>query len=83
MNTRISEAERQRCARQQEASIRQRAMSIDAFCCRYGIGRTSVYEEIKQGRLRAVKVGKRTLVPEDDAEAWLQRLPVLETGAVS
>ena len=83
MDTRISEAERQRRARQREASIQQRAMSIDEFCQRYGVGRTSAYEEIKQGRLRGLKVGRRTIITEDDAEAWLRRLPVLETGAVS
>jgi excisionase family DNA binding protein len=83
MDKRISEAERQRRAQQRATSIQQRAMSIDAFCCRYGIGRTSVYEEIKHRRLRAVKVGKRTLISEDDAEDWLRQLPVLETGPVS
>jgi excisionase family DNA binding protein len=83
MDTTISEAERQGRARQRATSIQQRAMSIGDFCQRYGIGRTSVYEEIKQGRLRGLKVGRRTIITEDDAEAWLQRLPVLETGPVS
>jgi excisionase family DNA binding protein len=83
MDTRISEAEKQRRARQRATSIQQRAMSIDEFCQRYAVGRTTVYEEIKQGRLRARKVRKRTIITDDDAEAWLQRLPVLETGPVS
>ena len=83
MDTKISEAEQQRRARQRAASIQQRAMSIDEFCQRYGIGRTTAYEEIKQRRLRGLKVGKRTLITEDDAEDWLRRLPVLETGPVS
>jgi excisionase family DNA binding protein len=38
------------------------AYSIDEFCDRYRIGRTTVYEEIKAGRLKAVKVRRRTLV---------------------
>lgn len=54
---------------------RQRAMSIDQFRTRYGVGRTTVYEEIKLGRLRARKCGKRTIITEDDAEEWLQHLP--------
>jgi excisionase family DNA binding protein len=83
METRISEPERLRRARQGAESIQQRAISIDAFCHRYGIGRTTAYEEIKQGRLCAVKVGKRTLISEDDAEDWLRRLPALETGPAS
>ena len=34
------------------SAARCRAMSIDEFCRRYGIGRTTVYAEIKEGRLR-------------------------------
>ena len=56
----------------------QRAMSIDEFCSRYGPGRTKVYQELKSGRLRARKIGTRTVIAEDDAEDWLRRLPVIE-----
>jgi len=55
-------------------------MSISAFCIRYDIGRTTVYEEIKQGRLRALKCGKRTIITVDDAEAWLRLLPEMGSG---
>ena len=51
-----------------------RAFGITEFCRRYGIGRTKVYEEIKFGRLIAVKAGHRTLIKEDDAERWLASL---------
>ena len=53
----------------------RRAFSIREFCDRYSIGRTRAYEEIAAGRLRAVKVGRRTLIPKDSAEAWLAALP--------
>jgi excisionase family DNA binding protein len=66
----ISEAERRRRAL-------QRAMSIEQFCERYEIGRTTAYAEIKEGRLRARKCGKRTVIADDDAEDWLQHLPVI------
>jgi excisionase family DNA binding protein len=56
----------------------QRALSVEEFCRRYSIGRTKAYQELGAGRLRARKVGKRTLITEDDAEAWLSRLPALE-----
>jgi excisionase family DNA binding protein len=72
----ISEGELQRRAQ-------QRAMSLAEFCGRYGPGRTKAYEEIKSGRLRAVKCGKRTLVTEDDAEAWLRSLPTVAGTAAS
>jgi excisionase family DNA binding protein len=68
-----SSAERQRCAP-------HRAMSIAEFCERYGTGRTTAYQEIKLGRLRARKCGKRTIIIHDDAEDWLRCLPVIEAA---
>ena len=53
-------------------------MSIAEFCERYGLGRTKAYEEIKSGRLRGRKIGKRTIIAEDDAEDWLRHLPAME-----
>ena len=47
--------------------VDKRAFSIDQFCSRYGVGRTTAYEEIKAKRLQVVKAGKRTLVPADAA----------------
>ena len=55
--------------------VEKRAFSLNEFCNRYGIGRTTAYEEIKAGRLQVVKAGKRSLVPADAAESWLQNLP--------
>jgi hypothetical protein len=55
----------------------QRGMSIRAFCETYGVGRTKAYEEIKAGRLRAKKAGRRTIVGDDAAEEWLRSLPEL------
>jgi hypothetical protein len=72
----ISEAERRRRAW-------QRAMSLAEFCQRYDIGRTKAYEEIKLGRLRVRKCGKRSLITEDDAEDWLRCLPLLSTEDAS
>ena len=54
-----------------------RGMSIPEFSARYGPGRTRTYEEIKLGRLRVRKCGKRSIISEDDAEDWLRRLPTV------
>lgn len=52
-----------------------RALSIEEFSTCYGVGRSTTYEEIKAGRLRARKVGKRTVIGVEDAEKWLSDLP--------
>jgi hypothetical protein len=80
MKPEISERERERRARQsakekEDAQDSKRAFDIASFCRRYGVGRTRVYEEIRLGRLRVRKLGRKTLVAEDDAEDWLENLP--------
>lgn len=46
------------------------AYSIDSFCRAYSIGRTLAFAEMKAGRLKARKAGRRTLILREDAEAW-------------
>jgi predicted DNA-binding transcriptional regulator AlpA len=53
-----------------------RALSIAAFCQQYSIGRTTAYAEIKAGRLRLRKVGTKSLIVFEDAEAWINSLPL-------
>lgn len=38
------------------------------------IGKTKAYQEIREGRLRAVKCGKLTLILPEDYDRWLQSL---------
>jgi hypothetical protein len=40
-------------------------------------GKTKVYEEIKEGRLRARKLGKKTVVLGDDLREYLEALPTM------
>lgn len=40
-----------------------------------GFGRSTIYEQIATGALRARKLGARTFVIADDAKAWLSNLP--------
>jgi excisionase family DNA binding protein len=51
------------------------AFSIDEFCNSYSVGKTTAYEEISWGRLHAVKVGRRTLIPQTAADEWLKSRP--------
>ena len=75
----ISEKEQQRRARQRRQSLdlnRQKlAYTIPELVRDSGIGRSKIYEQIACGHLKIRKLGKRTLVLQDDAIAWLQSLP--------
>lgn len=52
-------------------------LTIPEFCAWARIGRTKAYEEIGTGALRALKIGRRTLITRDDAAKWLSRQPAL------
>jgi excisionase family DNA binding protein len=56
------------------------AFAVREFCARYGICRDTFYREVKLGRLRAVKVGHKTLVLKSDAENWAASLPEARTS---
>lgn len=47
------------------------------------ISRASVYRELSSGRLKAVKVGKRTLITEEAITAWNAALPAASFKAVA
>ena len=51
------------------------AFSVESFADAHEIGRSSVYEEIKSGRLKARKVNNRTIITFEDAAAWRANLP--------
>jgi hypothetical protein len=61
--------------------------TIDEFVRASRIGRTKVYEALKEGRLAAIKSGCRTLILESSAREFLSSLPAyhpqsLDTEAV-
>jgi excisionase family DNA binding protein len=46
-----------------------------------GMSRTSIYEALKRGDLKARKAGRRTLISFADLQAYLAKLPTYQTGA--
>lgn len=55
------------------------AISIQEFCFRNTISRSRCYIEIREGRLKRLKCGQRSLIPITELEAWLTRLQQLPT----
>ncbi len=60
----------------------QLAHTIDEVCKVAKLGRSSIYEEIRSGRLIARKCGRRTIILATDLHTWLDRLPRIEPEAV-
>lgn len=48
--------------------------SVNDACAKLGgMGRTWLYQQIKAGRLRAVKLGTRTMVPAREIERFIDQ----------
>jgi len=56
------------------------AFGVDDFAEAVGIGRSKVYEEIRDGRLQAKKLGSRTLITAEAASDYLSSLPNLDAA---
>lgn len=53
----------------------QGAFSVKEFLSWARISRTKFYEEVGARRIEVRKLGKKTLVPRQEAERWLDSLP--------
>ena len=57
------------------------AYSIDGFCLAVGLGRSETYTDIREGRLKTRKRGKRRIILKKDAMAYLESLEKSESTA--
>lgn len=58
-----------------EKYTERNSISLAEFCLRNGIGRTTAYKEIKEGRLHPKKVGRRTLISLEEESRWFGNAP--------
>ena len=57
--------------------------SVDSLAEAADSSRSVIYEEIATGRLKAKKLGSRTIIPADEAKRWLDSLPDFQPGAAA
>ena len=55
--------------------------SIPDICAAGNFGRTTAFNAIKTGALRAVKIGRRTVVLDEDFRDFLKSLPEAKPSA--
>ena len=53
------------------------ALTLKDFCDAYRVCRETAYQQIRTGRLRAVKLGRKTLILRAAADTWAASLPEL------
>jgi excisionase family DNA binding protein len=59
----------------QLATTARRAMSVPEWAKFAGIGKSTAWMLVKEGALRAVRIGGRTLILTEDSEAFMKSLP--------
>lgn len=57
------------------------SMTITDAVAYSGIGRTKLYELIKEGKLTPRKLGARTLILTEELDAYVRGLPPLKSAA--
>ena len=51
--------------------------SIPEFCAWARVSRTTAFKEVAAGRLKARRIGRKSLVTLDAARAWVNSLPAM------
>ncbi len=57
-----------------ETQVDRVADTVTEFCAAVRIGRTRFYHDVKAGRIKIVKIGRKTLVPATERMAYLRRM---------
>jgi len=63
------------------AAIPKLAYTVDEVTAATGIGRSSIYEDLSAGLLKARKRGRTTIILAEDLAAWLAAMPAFGEAA--
>ena len=50
------------------------AITVKEFLALTSISNTKFYAEVKAGRIKTIKLGRKTLIPATEPKAWMERL---------
>lgn len=53
-------------------------LTITEFCKSVNLGRTVAYRLINEGKVKAVKLGKKTLIPRSSVDDFIASLPAYQ-----
>lgn len=59
---------------QQNTETKKQLLSLEDFCEEYSLSKTRFYSEVKKKKLQPIKLGNRTFIAREDAQAWLNKL---------
>jgi hypothetical protein len=57
------------------------SLSVAELCAASSVGKSTIYDEIRAGKLIARKIKGRTVVLTHDAQSWLAARPVMGATA--
>ena len=55
-------------------------ITIEGFCDRFAVSRSTVYRLVENGDISLVKIGRASRIRLEDAERWAQSLPGYGAG---
>lgn len=56
-------------------------LTIPEFCQTVNLGKTSTYRLINDGKINAIKLGKKTLIPQAAVQEFIASLPAYNAEA--
>jgi hypothetical protein len=64
-------------------TVERKSWRPGEFAKRHNLSPAFIYGEISAGRLRARKARAATLITEEDEQAWLDAMPVIEPSKIA
>lgn len=58
-----------------DAKPKRIGYSVKRACQTLDVGRTKLFEEIEEGRLKVRYLGRKLIIPHDEIISWLAALP--------